>query len=397
MGGKGKLEEALSRCVRCGRCRSVCPTFALLSREWAVARGRVALVRALEEGRLEPTRRLEDHLSTCLLCMACEEVCTNEAPVVELVEAARALLVKERGKPLYKRILARILEDKPLTRRLVSLGLLSRPLWGKEVPQYRGLALRLPLLRGWEVVPSMSPPFSRKSKTQYGEAERGVAVLFLGCLLEFVYPDMARATVDLLVSLGYRVVIPPGQSCCGYPHLAMGDREGAGRLQEGNLRALEVEGASFVVTACATCTAHLKREYGLSIPVKDVVEVMMEEGAGAFAHRLDGPVTYHQPCHLGRGQGVKGVADFLGDVLGQFLVEMEEYDRCCGFGGSLSLAYPGISLGVGREKARRIRETGAPVVLTACPACVLQINRCLAREGVEARALHLVEALGVKR
>ena len=282
---KEKLQEALSRCVRCGRCRSVCPTFSLLHREWAVARGRVALVDALEEGRLEPTQRLEDHLSTCLLCMACEEVCTNEAPVVELVEEARALLVRERGKPLYKRILARVLEDKGLTRRLVSLGLLSRSLWGRDLPEYRGLALRLPLLKGWEVVPPLGPPFSRGSKARYGEARKGVVVLFLGCLLEFVYPDMARTVVELLVSLGYQVVIPREQSCCGHPHLAMGDREGAKRLLEVNSRALEVEGASFVVTACATCTAHLKREYGLSLPVKDVVEVILEEGPGACTER----------------------------------------------------------------------------------------------------------------
>ena len=396
MGEKEKLQEALSRCVRCGRCRSVCPTFSLLSREWAVARGRVALVKALEEGRLEPTRRLEDHLSTCLLCMACEEVCTNEAPVAELVKEARAHLVAERGKPLYKRILARILQDKALAHRLVSLGLLSRPLWGRKVPEYRGLALRMPLLKGWEVVPSLGTPFSREAKKEYGEARRGRVVLFLGCLLDFVYPAMARATVDTLVALGYRVVIPSHQSCCGFPHLAMGDREGAKRLVEVNTRVLEGVGADFVVTACATCTAHLKGEYTLSLPVRDVVEVVLEEGWGAFEYRLGEKATYHEPCHLARGQDVKGLGPFLEGVLGENFVEMEDYNRCCGFGGSLSIAYPQVSLGVGEAKAKRVEETGASVVLTACPACVLQLNRCLARLGVKARALHVVEALEVK-
>ena len=351
---------------------------------------------ALKEGRLEPSRRLEDHLSTCLLCMACEEVCTTQTPVVDLVEEARALLVQERGKPLYKRILARVLEDKALTRRLVSLGLLSRPLWGKEVTEYRGLALKIPLLKGWNMVPPLGRPFSKGGKAEYGEDRRGTAVLFLGCLLEFVYTDMALAVVDLLVSLGYRVVIPPGQGCCGYPHLAMGDREGARRLLELNSRVLEMEEASFVVTACATCTSHLKKEYSLTLPVKDVVEVILEEGPELFQYRLGEKATYHEPCHLSRGQGLEGLLPFLRDVLGEDLVEMKDYQRCCGFGGSLSLAYPQVSSGVGEVKARRVAETGASVVLTACPACVLQINRCLAFGRVKARAIHVVEALGVK-
>jgi len=146
-GNQDDPSETLSLCVRCGRCRSVCPTFELELVETAVARGRVVLAEHLGEG-MEPTQGLYRILHTCLLCMACEEVCTNEAPVVELVEAARALLVKERGKPLYKRILARILEDKPLAMRLVSLGLLSRPIWGKEVPSIGAWPLGFPCSGG---------------------------------------------------------------------------------------------------------------------------------------------------------------------------------------------------------------------------------------------------------
>ncbi len=344
---------------------------------------------------MEPTQRLEDHLSTCLLCMACEEVCTNKAPVVGLVEEARVLLVQERGKPLYKRILGKVLEDKALANKLVALGLLSRPLWGREVPQYRGLALRMAFFEGWDMVPPLAKPFSREGPQDWGKAEKGTVALFLGCLLDFVYPSMAWATVETLVGLGYRVVMPPDQGCCGHPHRAMGDREGAERLKELNVRTLEESGASMVVTACATCTAYLKEVYPLSIPVKDVVEVMLEAGEGAFQYRLGKKATYHEPCHLGRGQEVRGLITFLQGILGEGLVEMEGYNRCCGFGGSLALAYPQISLGVGEMKARSVRETGASAVLTACPACILQINRCLARAGVEAQAFHLVEAVEV--
>jgi glycolate oxidase iron-sulfur subunit len=391
--GKGeKIEEFLSRCVKCGRCRSVCPTFDLIHREWAVARGRVALVEALEEKRLSPSSRLEDHLSTCLLCMACEEICTNETPVVEIVERARAELAEVSGFPLYKRLLGRVLEDTTLAHRLVSLGILTRPLWGRKVKDYRGIALKIPILKEMGLVPPLEKPFSKKVPQETGTGTRGTVALFLGCLLDYVYPSIAQATVDILANLGYKVVIPEDQGCCGHPHTAMGDRKGAERLKERNIRALESSGAPLIVTACATCTAHLKKAYGLSIPVMDIVEVLLEAGPQVFRYKPAEKATYHQPCHLGRGQGVK-VVPFLKSLLGELLVDMEGYDRCCGFGGTMALAYPQISLGVGKEKAQAIAQTGCKVVLTDCPACILQINRSLAREGVQAQALHIVETV----
>jgi len=387
-----KTEELLSRCVKCGRCRSVCPTFELIRREWAVARGRVSLVEALEEKRLSPSPRLEDHISTCLLCMACEEICTNETPVVEIVKRARAKLAEASGFPLYKRLLKRVLEDTNLAHRLVRLGILTRPLWGKTAKDYRGIALRIPILKEIGLVPPLEKPFSQKAPQETGAGTKGTVALFLGCLLDYVYPSIAQATVELLAKLGYRVVIPKGQGCCGYPHTAMGDRQGAERLKEKNIKALESSGASIIVTACATCTAHLKRAYNLSIPVMDIAEVLLEAGPQAFRHKLTEKATYHQPCHLGRGQKIN-VLPFLKGLLGELLVEMEGYDRCCGFGGTMALAYPQVSLGIGEKKAQAIAQTGCKVVLTDCPACILQINRSLARKGIKAQALHIVEAI----
>lgn len=392
MGKRDKIEELLSRCVKCGRCRSVCPTFDLIHREWAVARGRVALAEALEEKRLSPSPRLEDHLSTCLLCIACEEICTNETPVVEIVERARAELTEVSGFPLYKRLLRRVLEDTTLAHRLVSLGILTRPLWGKRVKDYRGIALKIPMLKEMGLVPPLEKPFSKNAPRETGKATRGTVALFLGCLLDYVYPSIARATIKILANLGYRVVVPEGQGCCGYPHTAMGDREGAEKLKERNIKALESSGASLIVTACATCTAHLKKTYGLSIPVMDIVEVLLEAGPQAFRYKLAEKATYHQPCHLGRGQKVNALP-FLKMLLGDLLVEMEGYDRCCGFGGTMALAYPQVSLGVGEKKAQAIAQTDCKVVLTDCPACIFQINRALALQGVKAQALHMVEAI----
>ncbi len=353
----------------------------------------MALTKALEKGDVPPSRRLEEHLSTCLLCMACEEVCTNETPVVDIVEAARAVLAKAKGVSLPGRCLKRILEDKTLAHRLVSVGILTRPLWGRKVEEYRGIALRIPLLKELGLMPPVEVPYSREAPVEQGTGNRGTVALFLGCLLEYVYPSIAEATVAILSGMGYRVIIPEGQGCCGHPHLAMGDKGGAERLKERNTRVLESSGAHLVVTACATCTAHLKRHYRLSIPVKDVAELLLEVGPGGFRYKLAERATYHQPCHLGRGQGIKGVPSFLRALLGSSFVEMAEFERCCGFGGSAAWIYPQVSLGVGKVKARHISQTGCGVVLTDCPACILQINRCLAMEGIRSKALHIVEAI----
>ena len=371
----------------------MCPTFHLLHREWAVARGRVALAEAMEEKLLTPSTRLEDHLYSCLLCMACEEICTNETPVVEIVESARAVLAKTLGLSLHQRILKSILEDKDLAHKLVKLGIITRPVWGRSKAEYRGIALRLPFSRDRGLVFPLDKPFSSRFPEKRGEGQKGKVTLFLGCLLDYAYSDMARATIEILVKLGYQVLIPEDQGCCGHPHLAMGDVEGAEKMKRDNVKALESSGASFVTTACATCAAHLKQHYKLSMPVKDVTEVLLEAGPHSFRYKLEEKATYHQPCHLGRGQGVNGVIPFLKSLLAASFVEMADYDKCCGFGGSMAIAYPQVSLGVGKAKSQNIAHTGCSIVLTNCPACVLQINRSLFLENVKATAMHLVEVL----
>lgn len=391
---KKDLNEMLSRCVRCGRCRSVCPTYPVIQREWGVARGRVALVQALNERKLEPSHRLGEHIATCLLCRACEEICTNETPVASIIEMARARLADEIGLPLYKRIASRLLRDPSLMEKLVRIGAISKPLWGREATFYRGIALKIPLLRR-QLIPSLPKGSSAFRGKSYGEGKRGTLVLFMGCLLEFLYPQVLGEVLKVLTAFGYKVVVPPQQSCCGHPHLAIGDRDTAQLLMEKNMEALEECEADGVVTACATCTSHLKAWYKLKMPVLDFAEVILAqdptiyETPPSFGKR----VTYHEPCHLSRGQGLKGVSQLLKALFTTSYVEMEDYQRCCGFGGVMAVEYPEISSGVGKEKVKRIEESGAQLVATDCPACMLQMNNLLFLSEVNARAIHLAELI----
>ena len=392
MSDRQNIKELLSLCVRCGRCRGVCPTFEVERTETSVARGRVVLTNHLLEG-LRESETAYRILNTCLLCMACEEVCTNKVPVSGIVQVSRELLRKRWGSPQWKDALSWVLSHPRVMDLLSPTAIITR-LLPKKGEEPRGLLLRIPRLVDEKVfLPPVSPvPFRRSSGGVWGEGPR--VLLFLGCLIDHCYPKIAQTTVELLKRLGYSCVVPKEQYCCGHPHLAMGFREDAERILLYNKRLFEREDPDFILTACASCASTLKREYDLRVPVLDLVE-LLERHKKELRVTLPSDVervTWHQPCHLGRGQGIEGEA-LVKELFGKSFVETKNSHRCCGFGGSLSVEFSSLSTHLAKEKAEWIKESGAQMVLTDCPACIMQLQRGLLLEGVPASAAHLVTLL----
>ncbi len=228
---------------------------------------------------------------------------------------------------------------------------------------------------------------------------------YTGCLTNYVYPGTGLAVLDVLKHNGVEVVIPE-QWCCGIPALASGDEASAAALARRNIEAFQKAGVDAVITDCASCGSML-HDYA------DLIETSEARSfAGKvmdFSRFLDDAIdfqpgdrevpmvaTYHDPCHLRRGQGVyTAPRKLIRAVPGLEFKEMNEADRCCGAAGSFNLTYYDLSTRIGKRKVKNIRETGAELVITGCPSCIMQIEHVLSLEQEPVQVMHLAELLSM--
>jgi glycolate oxidase iron-sulfur subunit len=414
-----ELRALLNRCVKCGQCRSVCPVFKSVNRETAVARGKMALLQAALDapGGLGP--RLASSLSLCLLCGTCTASCPNEAQAHEAIRRARATLARDGGLPLPKRILSRwMARDRRSRDRLLRGASALQGIVAAELPEDRGLRLRLPLRRfQMEWVPRLASTFfmdgtPREIPSPSHKARVG---LFVGCAIHYLAPEIGEAAVGLLNRLGYTVVIPQGQGCCGLMAHGMGDEEAARTLAARTMQAFQDQDLEAIVAPCASCAAHLKEGYpkvfsgsvddlveaaeGFSVRVFELSEFLVQKGLpevmaerkGAAATRI---ITYHDPCHLSRYLAIREEPRRLLRALQTWSFrEMEGADCCCGMGGTFRLTHPGISRKILGEKMQAILESGADLVVTGCMGCWIQLREGVHASGMETKVQHLAEVL----
>jgi glycolate oxidase iron-sulfur subunit len=416
-----EVAEAVERCNRCGTCLADCPTYVEARTESAVARGRVQLAAGILNGEIAPDREAAAVFASCTTCMACEAVCPSGVRVARIVEAARAAIVREHGLPWLQtavfgavkrpRLHATAAEAAARMQGVLFSGSgdgLRRP----RIPY--GLASRraYPPLAGRPF--GREPSGSRREGSVSGASRAawasGPRVLFFpGCMVTYVYPEIGRAAVRLLERAGATVVTPPVAACCGTPLEAGGDAAGAAELARFQLD--QLDGVSFdaVVSACPTCAGSFIHRYPrllagesryaaraerVAARTHEVTQYLADVAGISPSGLLDVRVTYHDPCHLGRGLGVETQPRrLLGAVPGVRVVEMRQPARCCGGAGSFSVTHPGLSVAIGERKAEDILATGAEVVATACPGCRLQLADVLCRAAGERPVAHVVELL----
>lgn len=417
---EGMLPE-IERCLKCGLCKAPCPVFAEIRDEAGSARGRIAMIEALRENSLSLSPLFTDRLSKCLNCRACMEACPSGIKVDEIVLAARAEIFSRGRFPLLKRLIFR-----QLLRRGRLLPPVSKTLAFIQSKLLRGLPasspyrVLLPLARidrdrvlpifaektlldefGEVVSPAVTP--AGKPRMRVG--------FFVGCATNLIYTAVGRSVVRILLGEGIEVVIPRDQGCCGIPAYTAGDRETGRALAERNLKAFRKHKVDAIVTACATCGAALKQDYqkilglesaDLGARVYDLSEFLVEHIMPNLADRSRRTdrrdrgrrmkVTYHYPCHLNRGQGVKDAPRKVLEALPQVdFVEMAEADRCCGGAGTFSLSHYDLATAIGRRKAGCIAASAADVVATSCPSCMMQLADMLGRNHLPQRVVHLAE------
>jgi len=390
--------------VHCGLCLSSCPTYVELGTEADSPRGRILLMRALEEGRLEPTAEVTRHLDTCLGCRACETACPSGVEYGRLIESARPWL--EARRPAVARAaraaLAAVLSGRwSAARAFAPLRLLAGRPWlaalARRVPGAAGLWLSYPA-----ALPPATPAVPLAAVTEPAGPPRGTAALLTGCVAGAVFPGTNRATAALLARAGARVVVPAAQGCCGAlaAHLGAGARADA--LGRATVRAFAA--ADWVVTNAAGCGAHLRgyghrfagdpAAAGVAARARDALELLAELGLPAAARRLDATVAVHDPCHLAHGQGVREPARaLLAAIPGVRLVELPESDVCCGSAGTYNLTERPMARRLLARKLDRIVATGADVVAAGNPGCLLQIRAGAIARGLRVRVEHPVDLL----
>ncbi|MDO3377994.1 (Fe-S)-binding protein [Geoalkalibacter halelectricus] len=408
-----KLEDyrdQIEQCVKCGACQAHCPVFGEHKRESIVARGKVALAHALLNDEVKLDERLVEDMSKCLMCASCFDKCPNLVPTDEIVAAARREITEKQGLSNFGKALTTVIKNPKLMNALAKSGSAFSALLFKKVPEQSGLRLRFPVpfvSRERSIPAVAAKPFrERHPEVIPGEAGKPTVAFFTGCMINYMYPEIGDALLKILKFMGVTVLIPGDQGCCGMPAISAGDGATVEELSQRNLAALTRRTPDVIITACATCNEGIGRHFKhLEGDYATMADKVMDMNVFLVRHGLDKRlaelprkevfqrVTYHDPCHL-RTQGItKEPRALLKALPGVRFIEMEGADRCCGLGGTFSVYHYDTSKLIGARKAPGIEQSGADLVATACPGCMMQLQDTINHAGLKPRVIHLLELI----
>ncbi len=399
-------------CIRCGLCLQGCPTFRISGVEASSPRGRIHIMRAAGEGRIDADPAFVEEIDYCLLCLRCESMCPAGVRMGEMVEHTRAALV-EKAPPGWLARVVRWLAYRIVLPRRVALRLLGSVirlvqltrterllgrLFGRLGDGLRDLP-RIPSLPERRLLPALTPA--------RGEERARVAVLE-GCVMPELFSDVNHATVESLAALGIASQVPRGATCCGSLHAHNGDLDGARRLARRTIEAFETCGDLPVVVNSAGCGAHMRtyprlfeeddpwrgravRFSGRVVDYSEYVAPLLADRAPRLApDSLPLPATWDDPCHLCHGQGVRAEPRrILAAIEGLEHVELPDSEACCGSAGIYSLLRPDDGHAVFEEKLEALRRCGARSLITANPGCQLQWSAGLRRSGLDVPVVHI--------
>jgi len=413
---------AILACIHCGLCLPSCPTYRLTGEEKHSPRGRIQMMRAAADGRLELAGDFSDSMGFCLGCYACETACPAGVDYSALFEAARAAVdddAERRGTlPRFKRPLLR-----GLFLRKGRLKALARTIRLAEKSGLRRFGVRSGLLKKMAprlaALEPMAPPISPVPSDRLiaaverpaGDVKYRVQLL-TGCVMNVSFADVNRQTADLLLAVGCEVHRAPAQECCGSLHGHNGDLETARRLARTNVAAfdaaLPLAETDAIVVNAAGCGAFMK-DYGhllaadplwaeraalFAAKVKDVSEFLATVERPTPKGRVDAVATYHDACHLVHAQGIsEAPRALLAEVPGLTLVPLPDATTCCGSAGIYNVLQPEASAELLGWKMENVAKTGARMVITGNPGCALQIAAGARRLGPDVEVLHPVTVL----
>ncbi|UCB53001.1 MAG: (Fe-S)-binding protein [Candidatus Zixiibacteriota bacterium] len=406
-------EDQLLKCLKCGTCLSVCPLYAETRREPDSARGRMALIDAVQKGELELSEVFRKKMNFCLNCKSCVEGCPSGVKVDDLILCSRAELVESGKFTFLERLIFRVLLKRgrllpPVARWATFAGGLAN----KILPEKNPLTLFLPFPDGWKerIYPKIAKKPLRKRLPEVAKVKNPKMRVgyFFGCGTNMVYPEIGEAMVKVLTHNDIEVVTPKKQVCCGTSIYNSGDFKTGIKHAKKNLQLFKDAKVDCIVVNCASCGLTLKKEYkellgvDFDIPVYDISEFLTEviEMKKDFkAPDKEVVITYHDPCHLNRGQEIKSQPrKILQELPGVKFIEMKDADRCCGGGGSFHLKYYPISKGIMQKKLDNMESIDANYLVTGCPGCMMRFEETFLqrkdKKGVKNTIQLLADAYG---
>ncbi len=400
-----RAATGIDACVHCGFCLPACPTYLALEDENDSPRGRIVLMRSLLDGEMavnDPV--VQQHMDRCLGCRACETACPSGVPYGQLLEATRATLRAVKAPPFIATLILRV---------FASRSLLSMALFGGRILRAIGAPQLFATLpgragAGMAMLASTRSVLGTRPYAARGNGAAGDVTLLHGCVMEGLQRATNEATMRTLTVNGFNLVDTPSQACCGALHAHAGDLETARTLAKANIVAFEATPRALIAVNAAGCGAMLKdyahllqddpewhhRAEAVAARTRDATELLAAQGPKPA--RLAAPVTitYDAPCHLQHAQRLTApplaIIRSIGNVT---YVPLDDSDQCCGSAGIYNLIEPDVSDAVLAPKLRNIAATGATLVVTGNPGCLMQIGAGLLRAGAGTRVVHPIDLL----
>ncbi|MEH7442546.1 (Fe-S)-binding protein [Bacillus sp. JJ1122] len=416
-------QDELLNCMRCGFCLPTCPTYIESGyQESHSPRGRIALMKAVVDGLIEPDEDFERSLDLCLGCRACEPVCPSGVNYGHLLEEARDIVNQNKKFSMPVRVVRKavfkgLFPHQNRMRGLTGLIGFYQRSGLQKVARGTGVMKLFPesLATMEKVLPKVPTLKEMRNRPQHLEAigtKTHKVAFFSGCLMDTMFLETNNATMKLLQLAGCEIVIPKEQACCGALHGHSGEKDDAKALARRNIKAFEDTGVDFIITNAGGCGAFLvdydhllkdepewnERAKSFKDKIKDISQILVEVGFHEKV-KLELPhqvVTYQDSCHL---RNVMKTASaprtLLKAINGVEFIEMQNADRCCGSAGIYNIVESEMSMQLLDSKMVQAKETHATTIVTANPGCLLQMKLGIEREGLSSsmRGIHIVDLL----
>ncbi len=395
-------------CVKCGKCIPVCTIHAISPDETTSPRGFLDLLAAHKRGDLPLDKDVKRIFESCFLCTNCVDVCPSRLPTDTAIEEVRAEIAREFGITWYKRAFFWLLRHRTVMDVMAKLGYVFKTCAFADKKEQKSMLARfyLPIVKTGRLLPSVSKTSFLNSHEEHIAAEnpKQKVAVFIGCMANYSYTNIGDSLVRVLEKLGVDILIPKKQLCCGAPAYFTGDLDTVRWLVKKNIEYFEtfIDSVEAIVVPEATCSSMMVHDW--EVALKDEPEwaarsakitakvslatkwlndnTQLKELLAKDGKQMNHSVTYHDPCHARKTQGVWREPRALLSK-NYPLIEMENPNRCCGFGGvTMQTERFELAQMAGAPKAKMIEESGADIVSAECSACRMQLTNAMYQNGV---------------